>query len=201
MGWHKVTIMIIIRGHSITTWIWFCPFLTTYLPPHGHFLPWTWTNWHFLTTYPPDLVHVVFERPLTEPLPQSSSFKWQTIKKCTYSFILKPSENKKSQTFFWDADKMMVFFTAGSRFGFKKKLFWETLLFCQGFRMESKLKDKIISKKIERFFKSLKSRLPPRFQKLVPNVSKMSVNLPDFLSRKLFMNKVTVTQFNIGNQY
>ena len=75
------------------------------------------------------------------------------------------------------------------------------ILFCQGFRMESKLKDKIISKKIERFFKSLKSRLPPRFQKLVPNVSKMSVNLPDFLSRKLFMNKVTVTQFNIGNQY
>ena len=141
---------------------------------------------------------------ITEPLPQSSSFKWQTIKKCTYSFILKPSENKKSQTFFWDADKMMVFFAAGRRFGFKKKIVLRNILyilFCQGFRMESKLKDKIISKKIERFFKSLKSRLPPRFQKLVPNVSKMSVNLPDFLSRKLFMNKVTVTQFNIGNQY
>ena len=174
------------------------------LPFFDHLPTSTWTfftNWHFLTTYPPDLVHVVLERPLPEPLPQSSSFKWQTIKKCTYSFILKPSENKKRQTFFWDADKMMVFFAAGSRFGFKEKLFWETLLFCQGFRMESKLKDKIISKKIERFFKSLKSRLPPRFQKLVPNVSKMSVNLPDFLSRKLFMNKVTVTQFNIGNQY
>ena len=31
-------------GHSITTWTWFCPFLTTYLPPRGHFLPWTWTK-------------------------------------------------------------------------------------------------------------------------------------------------------------
>ena len=34
----------IIRGHSITTWTWFCPFTTTYLPPRGHFLPWTWTK-------------------------------------------------------------------------------------------------------------------------------------------------------------
>ena len=40
-------------GHSITTWIWFCSFLTTYLPLRGHFLPWTWT-WIglFGTTYP-----------------------------------------------------------------------------------------------------------------------------------------------------
>jgi hypothetical protein len=31
-------------------------------------------NWHFLTAYPPHLVHVVFERPLMEILPFSEEF-------------------------------------------------------------------------------------------------------------------------------
>ena len=50
------------RGHSKTTWKRFWQFLTTYLPTS------TWTFFtlnvdkkkHFLTTYPPHLVHVVF---------------------------------------------------------------------------------------------------------------------------------------------
>jgi hypothetical protein len=60
------------RGRSLTTFTkleLFWP--PTYLPPRGHFSPWTRVkmdildkNGHFWTTYQPHFVHVVIERPL-----------------------------------------------------------------------------------------------------------------------------------------
>ena len=64
----------LVWGHSITTLTWFCLFLTTYLPPRGHFfIVNVDQNWQFLTTYPPHLVHVFFERPLCRNFQDLSS--------------------------------------------------------------------------------------------------------------------------------
>ena len=53
------------RGHSKTTWTRFWQFLTTYLPTSTctFFTLNVDKKKHFLTTYPPHLVHVVFEGP------------------------------------------------------------------------------------------------------------------------------------------
>ena len=46
-------------------WIQYCPFLTTFLPQHGQFLPWRWTKTGIVwTIYPTDLVLIFIECPI-----------------------------------------------------------------------------------------------------------------------------------------
>ena len=67
--WIKTGWVILARiwGHSITMWTKFCPFLNTFLPLTT--LRWTFftlsvdKDRHFLNTYPPYLVHVIFNDP------------------------------------------------------------------------------------------------------------------------------------------
>ena len=60
-------LLILVRGHSTTTWTEFCHFLTP--PPcvDSFYTLSVDKNRHFLTPSPPHLVHVVIECPLISP--------------------------------------------------------------------------------------------------------------------------------------
>ena len=74
-----------------TAWGSFNNYVDMILSFFDHLPTPTWTfitlnvdqNWHFLTTYPPHLVHVVFQRPLVRLKPSISTFPKHYMRHCT----------------------------------------------------------------------------------------------------------------------